>query len=327
VEPFGHEFEVPVEGGALRLSRAGCEPGGSAPVVLAAHGITSSSRAWTVVARLLGREVCFLATDLRGRGRSHAAGPPWGIARHAQDLEAILDRVGADRAIVAGHSMGAYVAGVLALRAPERVVSLVLVDGGLPTAPPPRADPDEALEAVLGPALARLRQTFASLDDYVGFWRRHPAFGDHEVREEDLRAYAERDLVGEPPELRPAPREEAVREDGRDIFLDDEIRTAATRASRPATLLRAPRGLMNDPDHPFLPAEEARAFSGRPEARVVEVENVNHYTITLGARGAAAVAGAIREAALGTSHKLPHPPGTPGRIENAHRRSKGDGSG
>jgi len=297
MDPFEEEFEVAVEGGALVVSRAGAEPGGATPLVLAPHGITSSSRGWSPVARLLGREVCLLAPDLRGRGKSRETGPPWGIARHAEDLVAVLDRIGVERAIVAGHSMGAYVAGLLALREPGRVAALVLVDGGLPTATPPDGDPDEVLGAVLGPALARLRQTFESVDDYVGFWRGHPAFTIADVTDEDLRAYAERDLVGEPPQLRPATREDAVREDGRDLFLSKEAQTAASRAGRPATLLRAPRGLLDDPAHPFLPAAEARAFAGVAGARVVQVDDVNHYTITLGARGAAVAAAAIREAA------------------------------
>ncbi len=298
MDPFEDELDVAVEGGSLRVSRSGAEPGAPAPVVLAAHGITSNSRSWSRVARLLGREVCFLAADLRGRGRSRETGPPWGVARHAEDLVAILDHVGAERAIVAGHSMGGFVAGVLAMRSPERVAALVLVDGGLPTATTPGADPDEVLERVLGPAFARLRETFPSVADYVAFWHRHPAFADGDVRDDDLLAYAERDLVGAPPMLRPAPREEAVREDGRGIFLDEDVRSAASRTSLPATLIRAGRGLMDDPEQPLVPVDEARAFQGRPDASLVELEDVNHYTIMLGALGAGVVAGAVRDAAL-----------------------------
>jgi lipase len=297
VDPFRDEIELALDGRTLTVARAGAALGAGAPVILAAHGISSHSRAWSPVARLLGEEVCFLAPDLRGRGRSRELGPPFGLACHARDLAAVLDHVGAGPAIVAGHSMGAFVAGVLALSEPQRVRGLVLVDGGVPADRPEGVSPDEVLDAVLGPAVARLRLTFPSLDAYVDFWREHPAFGDGDVDEADLRAYAERDLVGEAPELRPAVREEAVRADGRELVLDDEARTAASRAGRPAVLLRAPRGLLNE-DHPFIPAEEARAFACVPHHRLVDVDDVNHYTITLGA-GAGAVARAIREASLG----------------------------
>jgi pimeloyl-ACP methyl ester carboxylesterase len=45
-------------------------PTSGAPVVLAVHGITASSRAWLTVARHLGDRVTVIAPDLRGRGAS-----------------------------------------------------------------------------------------------------------------------------------------------------------------------------------------------------------------------------------------------------------------
>jgi len=89
-----------------------------------------------------------------------------------------------------------------------------------------------------------------------------------------------------------------VREDGRAILHAEEVRGAALRAGVPSTLIRARRGLMDDPEHPFVPVGEARAFQGRPDARLVELEGAGHDAITLGALGAGAVAGAIRDAPL-----------------------------
>jgi lipase len=289
------ELEVPVEGGTLRVGAAGAPPDG-APLVLAAHGITSNRFAWGPIARLLGDDVRLLVPDLRGRGSSAGVEGPFGIAAHAADLVAVLDRLGAPDAVVAGHSMGAYVAAWLAATRPERVRSLVLVDGGLALPVAGEADPDEVLDALLGPAIARLRQTFPSRDAYRDFWRRHPAFADADVEERDLAAYADQDLIGTEPELRPAAREDAVRADGRDMYVNEEVRTALERVDRPGILLRAPRGLLNDANA-FIPAERAASFA-HPTVRLAQVEDVNHYTITLGAAGARAVADAIRQAAV-----------------------------
>ena len=45
---------------------------------------------------------------------------------------AVLDALGLERALVVGHSLGAYIASALAAAHPDRVAGLVLVDGGLP---------------------------------------------------------------------------------------------------------------------------------------------------------------------------------------------------
>ena len=88
----------------------------------------------------------------------------------------LLDREGVEQAVVAGHSMGAYVAAQLAAEHPERVRALVLVDGGLPLPVPDGVDPDALLNATLGPAIERLTATFPDFEAHRAFWRRHPAF-------------------------------------------------------------------------------------------------------------------------------------------------------
>jgi lipase len=265
----------------------------SAPTVLALHGITSTGRAWDAVARELGDSARVLAPDQRGRGDASGKGGPYGIARHAQDAVDLLDAEGVDRAVVAGHSMGAYVAARLAADHPGRVHALLLVDGGLPLPVPEGADPDALLDATLGPAVERLSATFPDLEAHRAFWRRHPAFGGPEVSDEDLAGWADHDLGGEPPQLRSRVREEAVRADGRDLIADGETRSAIERVAAPGLLLRAQRGLLDD-DNAFIPREQAAAFS-HPTIELREVPDTNHYTIVMGRPGAAATAAAIRE--------------------------------
>ena len=266
-----------------------------APTVLALHGITSNGRAWDAVARELGGEVRLLAPDLRGRGDAGSQPGPFGLARHVQDAVGLLDAEGLEGAVVAGHSMGAYVAALLAATHPERVSSVVLVDGGPPLPVPGGADPDALLEATLGPSIERLSQEFASHEAYHDFWRAHPAFAGHDVTDADLTAYADHDLRGEPPHLRSSVAEEAVRTDGRELIADEAVRTALETMRTPGVLLRAQRGLLDQPEA-FIPRAVAAAFE-HPTVQLREVPDTNHFTILMGAGGARAVAGAIGAAA------------------------------
>jgi pimeloyl-ACP methyl ester carboxylesterase len=189
--------------------------------------------------------------------------------------------------------MGAYIVARLAAAHPGRSAGVVLVDGGLSLQVPPGTDADTgtALEAVLGPALARLRMEFASPEGYRNFWRCHPAFAH--CWNSDVEGYVDYDLDGPPGALRSKVVEAAVRTDGRDLLDGAAAWDAVAAVPEPVVLLRAPRGLADEP-HPLLSeavVEEAKRTV--PRMRDVLVEDTNHYLIVLGDREAAAVAAEI----------------------------------
>jgi pimeloyl-ACP methyl ester carboxylesterase len=293
VDPFRASYAVPVAGGRLHVARAGPAPDDAEAVVLAVHGITASHVAWRGAVRaLLERtDACVLAPDLRGRGRSAQLPPHDRFHAHVDDLVAVLDRLGVERALLAGHSMGAYVVARVAADHPGRASGVVLVDGGLPL-PPLREDddPDEVLEKTLGPALARLPMTFESAERYVEFWRRHPAFRD--AWNDDIDAYARADLTSGPGPLRSVTSEAAARVDGTALLLDEPTRTALERVHAPIQLLRAPRGLLDDEKLMISDSVLEDFLAKRPDVYVELVEDVNHYTLLMGA-GAPRVAAAI----------------------------------
>jgi pimeloyl-ACP methyl ester carboxylesterase len=288
-------FTVEVPGGALEVHRwPAREPG--APVVLATHGITANGLSWGRVAEHLDGRVTLLAPDLRGRAGSAAVSGPTGMARHADDLIAVLDHVGAGRVVLAGHSMGAFVACVAAVRHPARVRSLVLVDGGVGFPVPDGVDVDAVLAAVLGPAMARLSMTFPDAEAYHAFWRAHPAFAGQWSAV--VAAYVEHDLTGEPPELRSSCSLDAVRVDGTAVIRDPETLAAVRRLSAPAVLLWASRGLSDEPQGLYDAGRLAAAGLDPELVTSAEVPDTNHYSVLVGDTGARTVAARIREAAM-----------------------------
>jgi pimeloyl-ACP methyl ester carboxylesterase len=301
-QPFHTVLDVPVAGGSLAAGLSG--PAGGAPVVLAVHGITGSHRSWAPVARHLGDDVTFLAPDLRGRGASGALPGPYGLARHIEDLVAVLDHVGATSpsgtpqtpgVVLAGHSMGAFVVARLAAAHPARVHAVALVDGGLVLSVPADAEPDKVLEKVLGPALARLRMTFDSREAYRDFWRAHPAFAGPGMWSADAEDYVDYDLAGEPGQMRSRVSEAAVRADGADLLDVAAVRRALLALACPTVVVRAPRGLLDEPDNPLLPeAAVAEAKAALPHLVDVVVPDTNHYQLLLGDREAKTVADQLR---------------------------------
>jgi pimeloyl-ACP methyl ester carboxylesterase len=279
--------DVPVAGGTLHVGRWG----DGANVVVAAHGITGNHRSWQSVARVLDPSITLIAPDLRGRGSSGALPEPFGMRAHAADLVAVLDHLGIERAVLTGHSMGAYVATSAGTTDPARWSAVVLVDGGVALPLPHGADPDALLAGVLGPALERLEMTFPDRAAYHAYWRGHPALEEPGAWNDDTEAWLDHDLTGSvEPALRSSASLDAVRFDGRELLVDHEVRRAFHGLTQRSVLLRAPRGLLNQVP-PLLPDELLDPLRATWPIRMeMLVENTNHYSILLASRGAKAIA-------------------------------------
>jgi len=283
--------DVPVDGGKLRV----LQWGSGRRVAVAVHGITASGMAWQAVARQMPSGWTLAAPDLRGRGFSAQLPGPYGLERHAADVTAVLRHFGG-RPVLAGQSMGAYVALLARDAHPGLSRRLVLVDGGLPLPVPDGIDPEVALEASIGPAIARLRQTFASTEAYLDFWRAHPALAEHWSA--DVEAYARYDLTGEPGHMRSRVAEATLSPDSRDVLAGKQFADALSRLTQPTPLLTAPAGFLGEPPG-LLPPELVAVWAERvPVLRPQRIPGVNHYTIMFDRPGAAAVARAITTVAV-----------------------------
>jgi lipase len=277
---------VPVTGGELTVGI--WNPDATGDTVVALHGITASHLAWQAVAARLPA-VRVIAPDLRGRGRSNSLPGPYGMDSHADDVAAVLDRFQLHRPLLAGHSMGAFVAMQMVRRHPDRVGGVVLIDGGLPLETSAQS-PEEAL-ALLGPAAQRLSMTFPSRGAYREFWRRHPAFADDWTAATE--AYVDYDLDGAEPDLRPATRAAAMLEDSLWLAGDDTWLPDVNAWGGAIPFLVAPRGLLDEPVG-LYPQEAVESWSSQlPGLTVTNVAGVNHYTILMSDRGAGAVSAAI----------------------------------
>jgi haloacetate dehalogenase len=124
--------------------------GGDGPAVLLLHGHPRTSATWWQVAPRL-REAGFgvVCPDLRGYGRSSKPPTtpdhrPYSKRVMAADMAALLRRLGHDRAAVAGHDRGGYVAFRLAMDHPGLITRAALLDC-----------------VPIGEALSRCREDFA----------------------------------------------------------------------------------------------------------------------------------------------------------------------
>ena len=91
------------------------------------HGFPHNRGLWAPqTSALVGRARC-IAPDLRGFGDTDAV-PPYSMDQYADDAAALLDALGVDCAVVAGLSMGGYVAFAFWRRHAARVRALVLAD-------------------------------------------------------------------------------------------------------------------------------------------------------------------------------------------------------
>jgi pimeloyl-ACP methyl ester carboxylesterase len=119
-----------------RLHRDGVElyyeTHGQGPAVLLSHGFSATSQMWRPQLDALARDHRLIVWDMRGHGRSDAPDAPdaYSVDATLDDMAALLDTCGADRAIVGGHSLGGYMSLAFAERYPERTAGLALLNTG-----------------------------------------------------------------------------------------------------------------------------------------------------------------------------------------------------
>ena len=113
--------------------------GSGLPLVLI-HGYPLDHTTWEDVAPLLEKDFDLILPDLRGFGQSSEVESVYTIANLASDIAGLLDHLKIEKAFVAGHSMGGYVALAFARAYPQRLVGLGMISSQVLADPPDRKE-------------------------------------------------------------------------------------------------------------------------------------------------------------------------------------------
>jgi pimeloyl-ACP methyl ester carboxylesterase len=105
---------------------------GTGPTLLLSHGYSSTARMWDGQIAALKDRYRVVVWDMRGHGESDYPADPdlYSEALTVGDMLALLDTVGARKAIVSGLSLGGYMSLAFHASHPDRVAALMLFDTG-----------------------------------------------------------------------------------------------------------------------------------------------------------------------------------------------------
>lgn len=109
------------------LGEVGLDESGSGLPVLLLHGFPHDRTLWAAQLGAAPAGARLVAADLPGFGESTAAARP-SLDAWADWAVALLDRLGIERSVIGGLSMGGYLAFAIWRRHPQRVQALVLAD-------------------------------------------------------------------------------------------------------------------------------------------------------------------------------------------------------
>ena len=228
-----------------------------APAILLLHGFGASLQAWDDWAPALEKNLRVLRIDIPGFGLSGpAVNQDYSDAADVARVIAVMDQLGVQQVIVAGHSMGGRIAWNLAAAHPERVSKLVLIspDGF----PDPNAKSDKTYEvpALLGLLPYSLPKWALRMGGVA------PAFADDsQLTPQMMQRYHDMMLA---PGVRTA-------------LLD---RMRQTRNSDPVSRLqsiKAPTLLLWGEKDAFIPVSNAQDYlKAMPQAKLVTLPDVGH---------------------------------------------------
>ena len=257
---------------------------GGLPAVLLLHGLSANANCWgAVIAAGLSPAHRTIAPDLRGRGRSEKPAAGYSMADHANDVIALLDKLGLSQVVVVGHSFGGYLAIYLASHFPDRFSQVVVVDAALQLNP--------RVAELLKPSLDRLGRTSPSVSAYLDEMRAAPHMNGVWDAHTDayFRAELQENVDGT---VGSATSASAIGQAMQGLAAEPWL-THVQRVKQPTLVLNAV-GAYGPPDFPPLVDEvNARATAEAfPNARYEMVPG-NHMTMVFG-EGARAVQSRIQ---------------------------------
>ena len=244
---------------------------GNGKPILCIHGITANCRCWDVIASSLSPAHRVMAMDLRGRGLSGSPDSGYSIEHHCQDILALLDDLHIGKAVIMGHSLGAFIATVFAAEHSERVDRIILVDGGGKLSEVQMAKVFEGIK----PSLDRLGRVFPSFEDYLDLMKTAPFFKSWTPA---LETYYRYEIEAVDGGVRSRIDPAHIQEERENLGKVDVSRFYE-KLSCPVLILRATEGMVAEDDL-LLPQDVVEGMVRRiPHARYVDIPGTNHYSI------------------------------------------------
>jgi pimeloyl-ACP methyl ester carboxylesterase len=131
---------------------------GEGPPIVLIHGFGAALDWWDEIAPRLAAGHRVIRLDLIGHGGTEAPASGYAIERQAKLVAAVLDKLGVQRVVAIGHSMGGEVATALAEADPSRIERLVLID----SPPKPETTFKLGTRLALMPVIGELLSRFMS---------------------------------------------------------------------------------------------------------------------------------------------------------------------
>ena len=250
---------VDLAGARLYYYAAGTRGAGEPVVFL--HGFPTSGHLWADVVPLVPAGHRVVVLDLLGYGRSDRplAGHV-GIRAHAERVIELFDLLGINYACVVGHDIGGGIAQWLAVRYPQRVSRLCLVDSVAFAEWPTR---DVKLARAMLPLTRHLPPTWLLSI----------------LRRDLLRGYEDHDRGARSIELYVRPFASA---DGRNAFMEHLLALDSADTVAVATRLKevvAPTAIVWGEHDPFLPVSLGKRLQQAiPGATLDVVPSARHFT-------------------------------------------------
>jgi len=250
---------------------------GEEKAILCIHGITANCRCWDVIADALSPSYGVLAMDLRGRGLSGSPSTGYSMEHHCRDILAVLDDLGLERVVLMGHSLGAFISLVFGAKHSERVDSIILVDGG------GKLSEDQMAKVFAGikPSLDRLGKVLPSFEAYLDLMKEAPFLKNWSQALETYYQYEVEEVAGG---VRTRINPVHIQEEAANLGKVD-ISQVYGEISCPVLILRATEGMLARDDL-LLPEDVTeRMVREIANARRVDVDGTNHYSIVFQPNG------------------------------------------
>lgn len=181
---------------------------GKKGTIVAIHGLAATYKSLQYFIDVLAGDYRVVTLDLPGRGRSEAPLAPSSIYNQAETLLKLIEELQIEDPILLGHSMGAYIAALIASQL-ATTKALILLDGG--------AEVSERQAELLEPLLARLGQRYSSKEAYVDELK--TIFTCMDIQwGEPLQDLAEYEVIEDEGTWRQSADIDTLREDGESLY-------------------------------------------------------------------------------------------------------------